>query len=192
MGTQNARTYTEFNLLAQRAKDLRAQRYWGAHRVSVGTHGSCVRTSHGKVAHRMHGIHRVFLATNFHGWTLIPCGDFSRKDAKGRRMQRLFFGAQTPQYPLRSLTLCPLCEKIKFCVSLWFLCETLRCGWRTHEPCVPTENPITSAVFNSLHKKIHPRGADGFLFGRSGLFFCCFAGNCYFETITEDYDTEAC
>ena len=29
LGAQNARTYTEFNLLAKRAKDLRAQRYWG-------------------------------------------------------------------------------------------------------------------------------------------------------------------
>ena len=27
---------------------------------AVGTHGSCVRTPHGKVAHRMHGIHRFF------------------------------------------------------------------------------------------------------------------------------------
>ena len=32
LGTQNARTYTEFNLLAKRAEDLRAQRYWGFRR----------------------------------------------------------------------------------------------------------------------------------------------------------------
>ena len=55
---------------------------------------------------------------------------------------------QKPRYPLRSLILCLLCEKIKFCVNLWFLCATLPCGWRTHEPCVPTVTPIPSATFN--------------------------------------------
>ena len=47
----------------------------------------------------------------------------------------LFFCQKKLCVPLRTLILCPLCEQINFCVSLWFLCETLPCGMRTHEPC---------------------------------------------------------
>ena len=50
-GTQNAQTYTEFNLLAKRAEDLRAQRYWGFCRDAI----FCVRSPHG-IPHRFFDI----------------------------------------------------------------------------------------------------------------------------------------
>ena len=37
-GTQKTRTYTEFNLLAKRAEDLRVQRYWGSCRDARFVH----------------------------------------------------------------------------------------------------------------------------------------------------------
>ena len=144
-----------------------AHRIHGIHRILTEVHKNRLFSRRGRRVTQRYAVHypqqKAFLRPprslreiNFCGFCVfcvrIKICSFIllSKSSSGMRTHEPCVPTET-RYPLRPLILCPLCEKIKFCVNLWFLCAALPCRVRTHEPCVPTETPIPSAVFNPLH-----------------------------------------